>query len=387
MMKRLVTLLFLLTLGGLAAAQEGEPVTIGVNLELSGRMVSLGTPELQGAQAALELHRASGLPVEVELSICDNQTTPEGSIACANQFIDEGAVAVIGTGGSSQAIPAAEVLQDAGIVMVTPSSTNNATTQIGDYIFRVAYNDEFQGQVAAEYAYNQADAQRVAIVRQQDDDYSFGLAGYFDDTFTSLGGETTTVDIVANQVDFAAQINDIRQFQPDLIYAPIFCAEAVPLVQQLRQQGFADTQLVGADGSDDPQCPEGGGQAFDGWVYTGFAGPDQLTGAAADRAADFREFFTQEFPDGIFNGFTLAGADSLNVIVEAITNAEDPRDPAAVRDALANLEDFPGVSGNITYAGTDGTPADRIMGFFEYSGGEYPGQPLFDAATGSEEGN
>jgi branched-chain amino acid transport system substrate-binding protein len=376
-MKKLLAVLVVLIFGAVSA--QG-PIRIGVNLELSGRFVALGTPELEGMQAALA-QRPEVLGRRVELSVCDNGTTPEGSIACANRFVDEGVVAVLGTGGSSQAIPAAEVLQDAGIIMITPSSTNNATTQIGDYIFRIAYNDEFQGQVAAGYAYNQEGARRVAVVRQQDDDYSFGLAGFFSDEFVELGGETTIVDIVANQVDFAAQINDIRRFNPDLIYAPIFCAEAVPMVQQLRQQGFAETPLVGADAADDAQCPEAGGAAFDGWVFTAFAIPEQLTGDAAERAEDFQAFFRASMPNGTFNGFTLAGADAMNVILQALADAgTDEVD--AVRDALAALEGYPGVTGDITFEGTDGTPADRIMGFFRYEGGTYPGEPLFEVATG-----
>lgn len=378
-MRKLLSLAVVVLLG---AAFAQEPIRIGVNLELSGRFVSLGTPELEGMEVALE-QIGTVLDRPIELSVCDNQTTPEGSIACANRFVDEGVVAVLGTGGSSQAIPAAEVLQDAGIIMITPSSTNNATTQIGDYIFRIAYNDSFQGAIAARYAYNDRGARRVAIVRQQDDDYSFGLAGFFDDEFRNLGGETTVVDITANQVDFAAQINDIRTFGPDLIYMPIFCAEAAPMVVQLRQQGFADTPLVGADASDDAQCPEGGGEAFNGWVFTAFAIPEQLTGDAAQRAADFQSFFQVSKPDGTFNGFTLAGADALNVLVEAIRVAgTDEVD--AVREALANLENFAGVTGDITFKGTDGTPADRIMGFFEYQNGTYPGTPLFNVDTGQQ---
>ena len=372
--KKLFVLLGALVLGATFAQ---DPIKIGVTLELSGRYVGLGTPELQGAQVAQQqMPEVLGRPVE--LSICDNATEVEQAVACANRFVDEGVLAVIGSGSSGMSIPMAEVLQNAGIIMVTPSSTNNATTQIGDYIFRVAYNDAFQGQVAAGYAYNEIGARKVAIFRAQDDDYSFGLAQSFADTFASLGGETTVVDFVANTVDFTAQVNDIRNFAPDLIYAPIFCSEAASLVPQLKQQGFADMPLLGADASDDPQCPEGGGDAFAGWVFTAFAEPDQLTGEAAQRAQDFKALFQTAQPDGTFNGFTLAGADAYNVIIAAIQQAGST-DEAAVRDALANLTDYPGVTGSITFAGTDGTPADRVMGFFEYQGGTYDSKtPLFD---------
>ena len=384
-MKKLFALVPLLVFGlmsGGAFAQDDGPIRIGVNLELSGRLVSLGTPELEGARAALaQQPEVLGRPVE--LSVCDNQSTPEGSIACANRFVDEGVIAVIGTGGSSQAIPAAEVLQNAGIIQVTPSSTNNATTQIGDYIFRMAYNDEFQGEVAAGYAANEIGAQSVAIFRQQDDDYSVGLAGFFQENFEEMGGETIVVDVTANQVDFASQINEVRQFNPDAIYVPLFCSEAAPLAVQLRQQGFTDVPLLGADASDDPQCVDGAGDAINGWVYTAFATPEQLTGEAAERAQAFQTFFGESEPEGTFNGFTLAGADSYNVLAEAMNQAGSV-DAAAVRDALQNLSDFPGVTGSITYAGTDGTPSDRVMGFFEYENATYPGVALSDVSTGQE---
>lgn len=370
-MKTTLGCLALLTVALAGAASAQEPITIGVNLELSGRLVSLGTPELEGMEAArAELGEVLGRPIE--LSVCDNASTPEGSVACANRFVDEGVIAVLGTGGSSQAIPAAEVLQEAGIIMITPSSTNNATTQIGDYIFRVAYNDEFQGRIAADYLYNDQEARRVAIFRQQDDDYSFGLAGFFDDAFRAAGGETVIVDYTAGTVDFAAQINDVRAFNPDAFYLPGFCPELASLVPQLLQQGFAEQLKMGGDGTDDAQCPDGGGEAFNGFRFTAFAEPEQLASdpEAAARAEAFQASFNESQPDGTFNGFTLAGADAYNVIVAAI-EAAGTDDVTAVRDALQNLENFPGVSGPITYAGTDGTPANRIMGFFEY---QVPGE-------------
>jgi branched-chain amino acid transport system substrate-binding protein len=360
-------------LAGVASAQE--PITIGVNLELSGRLVSLGTPELEGIEAArAQMSEVLGRPVE--LSVCDNASTPEGSVACANRFVDEGVVGVLGTGGSTQAIPAAEVLQEAGIVMITPSSTNPATTQIGDYIFRVAYNDEFQGEIAANYLYNDEGARRVAVFRQQDDDYSFGLAGFFDEAFRALGGETVVVDYTGGTVDFAAQLNDVRAFNPDAFYLPGFCPELASLLPQLRQQGFAEQVLMGGDGTDDAQCPEGGGEVFNGFLFTAFAEPEQLTAdpEVAERAEAFSTFFAENQPDGTFNGFTLAGADAYNVLVAAI-EAAGSTEPAEVQAALAELTDYPGVTGSITFASTDGTPSNRILGFFEYQVPGEDGEP------------
>ena len=361
-MKRLaVTAVALTLLGGLAFAQD--PIRIGVNLELSGRMAVTGNDTLYGIQVALE-QQPELLGRPVELSICDNASSVEGSVACANRFVDEGVVAVLGSYSTSHTIPAAEVLQPAGVVLVSTGSTNPATTQIGDYIFRIPYTDQFQGAVAAQYAFNDLGARNVAIFRQQDDDYSVGLSGFFQDAFEAMGGATTVLDYTSNAVDFSAQINNLRSFAPDMIYYTGFCAEAASLVPQLRQQGFG-MEILGGDASDDSQCPEGGGAAFDGFTFTSFGEPEVLSGEAAERANAFGEVYRAEYPDAGFTGFVLAGADAYKVVIAAI-EASGSADPAAIRDALMALEGFPGVSGEITYVGTDGTPANRVMGLYAY---------------------
>lgn len=349
------------TSGPASAAQD--PILVGVNLELSGRMAVTGNDTLRGIKAA-HAKQPELLGRSVKLSICDNASTVQGSVACANRFIDEGVAAVLGSYSSSHSIPAGEVLQDAGVVMISTGSTNPATTKIGDYIFRTSYTDEFQGGVAAHYAYNELGARRVAIFRQQDDDYSVGLTGFFKRAFEQLGGQAIVVDFVRNSVDFTAQINNLRAFQPDMIYFTGFCAEAASLVPQLRRQGF-DLQILGGDASDDDQCPDGGGAAFDGFQFTSFGGPDVLTGETAERAKAFGQFFHDMFPDAAYNGFVLTGADAYNVTAKAIT-VSDSADSDDVQDVLETLTGYPGVSGEITYAGTDGTPANRVMGLFEY---------------------
>ena len=358
-MKKVIMLVVLALLG---ASFAQDTAVIGVNLELSGRFATIGTSTLQGIETALA---QSPMADMVELSVCDNATTVEGSVACANRFVDEGALAVLGAISSSMSIPAAEVLQDAGIIMISTSSTNPATTQIGDYVFRMAYTDDFQGKVAARYAYNDLGAANAIVFRQQDDDYSFGLANFFDEEFQTLGGSTQVVDYVSNTVDFSAQINDVLGVEADVIYFAGFCAEGATLIPALKQAGF-DQQILGADASDDSQCPDGGGEAFNDYLFTGFGGPEVLSEEAAARATDFRSFFNVQNPDATdFNGFTLAGADSLNVMMQAVNDAGST-DVAAVRDALANLDGYAGVSGEITYAGTDGTPSDRTIAFFKY---------------------
>src|SRR5690554_3991008 len=362
MKRTFVTLLALSLFAGLAAAQD-DTIRLGVNLELSGRFAVLGSTSLEGVEAAhLQNPTINGIPVE--LSVCDNASTVEGSVACANRFIDEGVLAVLGPISTTHAIPAADTLQDAGIIMISNGSTNPATTQVGDHIFRMTYTDDYQGRLAARYLHEDQGFERVAIFRQQDDDYSFGLANFFDEEFRALGGETIILDYVSFTVDFSAQISDIQGFNPDGFYFSGFCAEGASLIPQLRGQGYGQL-VIGADAADDSQCPEAGGEAFDGFMFTGFGTAAVLEGDAAVRAAEFEEFFTANMPDATdFNGWTLSGADSFNALQAAIENAGST-DMEEVREALQALDAFPGVSGDITFLDTDGTPADRMVAFFE----------------------
>jgi len=169
---------------------------------------------------------------------------------------------------------------------------------------------------------------------------------------------------VSFTVDFSSQVNDLQGFNPDGFYFSGFCAEGTTLIPLLRNQGY-DQLVIGADAADDSQCPEAGGEAFDGFMFTGFGTAAVLEGAAAERAAEFEEFFTANMPDANdFNGWTLSGADSYNAIMAAVENAGNA-DPDEVLTALQALDMYPGVSGDITYLGTDGTPADRMIAFFE----------------------
>ncbi len=383
MKRTFVTLLALSLFAGLAAAQD-DTIRLGVNLELSGRFAVLGSTSLEGVEAAhLQNPTINGIPVE--LSVCDNASTVEGSVACANRFIDEGVLAVLGPISTTHAIPAADTLQDAGIIMISNGSTNPATTQVGDHIFRMTYTDDYQGRLAARYLHEDQGFERVAIFRQQDDDYSFGLANFFDEEFRALGGETIMLDYVSFTVDFSSQINDVRGFDPDGFYFSGFCAEGASLIPQLRGQGF-DQLVIGADAADDSQCPEAGGDAFDGFMFTGFGTAAVLEGAAAERAAEFEAFFREAMPEATdFNGWTLSGADSFNAIKAAIEAAGSTESDAVLAE-LAALDGYPGVSGDITFLGTDGTPADRMIAFFQLSvpgedGADWSKAELFGIST------
>jgi branched-chain amino acid transport system substrate-binding protein len=87
---------------------------------------------------------------------------------------------------------AAPICQQAGVPMISPSSTNPKVTELGDHIFRVCFIDPFQGQMIAKFARSTLGLSKAAVFRDNKNDYSVGLANYFTEAFKGMGG--TIVD-------------------------------------------------------------------------------------------------------------------------------------------------------------------------------------------------
>ena len=82
---------------------------------------------------------------------------------------------MLGEVASRRTLAAAPVAQKYQMPMITPASTNERVTQVGDYIFRVCFIDPFQGEVLAKFAYNDLKARKVAVLKDIQQDYSVGL--------------------------------------------------------------------------------------------------------------------------------------------------------------------------------------------------------------------
>jgi branched-chain amino acid transport system substrate-binding protein len=121
-------------------------------------------------------------------------------------------IAVLGEVASSRSLEAGPICQQNKIPMISPSSTNPRVTEVGDYIFRVCFIDEFQGRLIADFAKRTIKARQLAVLTDVKSDYSVGLAQLFKEPFTAGGGK-----IVAEQSysggdkDFKAQLTASRQ--------------------------------------------------------------------------------------------------------------------------------------------------------------------------------
>src|SRR5256885_15729735 len=197
-------------------------IVVGMYGSLTGDGASFGQSSREGTVLAVdEINHAGGLlgGRRIRLLVEDDQSKPdEASNAVTKLVTQDKAVAVLGEVASRRSLAAAPVCQKYMVPMISPSSTNERVTQVGDYIFRVCFIDPFQGEVLAKFAYNNLKARKVAILKDIQQDYSVGFTGSIVKHFTALGGQVLDpVSYSSGDSDFKAILTQVRSQKPDAI--------------------------------------------------------------------------------------------------------------------------------------------------------------------------
>jgi branched-chain amino acid transport system substrate-binding protein len=174
-----------------AASSTGD-ILVGLYASLTGDGASFGQSSLEGAELAVgEINAAGGLlgGRQIRMLVEDDQSRPEEASSAVTKLVTQDrVVAVLGEVASRRTLAAAPVAQRYQVPMITPASTNERVTAVGDYIFRVCFIDPFQGEVLAKFAYNDLKARRVAVLKDIQQDYSVGLTDAIVSRFRALGG-------------------------------------------------------------------------------------------------------------------------------------------------------------------------------------------------------
>ncbi|MDL1872663.1 ABC transporter substrate-binding protein [Deltaproteobacteria bacterium PRO3] len=336
----------LAALVALSACKKNENVlTLGEFASLTGTTATFGQSMNDGVQLALEEVNKTGglLGKQVEVIVEDDQSKPEEARTAVLKLIKQNQVkALIGEVASSRSLAAAPEAQKSKIPMISPASTNPKVTEVGDYIFRACFVDTFQGSSMARFAFNDLGLRKVAILYDIKNDYSVGLMEFFEKTFKELGGE-----IVAKQsysegdIEFRAQLTDIKSAAPQAIYVPGYYTEVGLIARQARDLGL-NVPLMGGDGWDSPKTLEIGGAAVEGSYFSNHYSADDPSPVVQDFIKKYQAKFGK-VPDAM----AVLGYDAANILFDAIKRAGSDEGPK-IRDALAATKDFQGVTGSIT---------------------------------------
>ena len=318
---------------GVSAFAQAD-VKIGVAGPMTGANAAFGEQYMKGAQAAADaVNAAGGVNGEkIVLVKGDDACEPKQAVTVAKDLTNQKVAGVVGHFCSSSTIPASEIYDEAGIIAITPGSTNPAVTERGlGAMFRMCGRDDQQGIVAGDYIVDVLKGKKVAVIHDKDT-YGQGLA---DATKAQLikRGVTPVIyeGLTRGEKDFSALVTKIRAAGADVVYFGGLHPEAGPLVKQLRTEGLKDVKFMSDDGivTDELVTTAGGPQYVDGVLMTFGADPRLLPDSKVV-VEQFRKAGTEP------EGYTLYAYASVQALAAAFNGAKSNKGEDAAKWLKAN---------------------------------------------------
>src|ERR1044071_1410195 len=316
--------------------QNHKTIKFGYFGDMTGPTFNFGRSAYNGVlMAASEINQLGGINNrQIDVVFEDDKGSPEEAARLTAKLIDRDKVVAIiagGTSGNSRA--AAPKAQASHIPLISPSSTDPAVTQTGDYIFRTCFVDSFQGEVMASFAANTLKAKKAAILFDLNSSYGRGLTEFFETSFRKLGGEIVNKQsYTQGDSDFKGQLSSIKAAEPDVIYIPGYYLEVALIAKQARALGL-NQQLLGGDGWDAPELWQLGGDALNGSYISTHYSPDDPSPQVREFVHEYKQRSQNPVPDA----HAALAYDAALILFDAIKRAGSTDGPQ-LRYALANTK-------------------------------------------------
>ena len=341
---------------------SGDTIKIGVFEPTTGENGGGGMQEVLGIRYANTVAPTvdiNGTTYNIELVEVDNQSDKTAAVTAAQSLISSGVVGVLGSYGSGVSIAAGQTYAEAGVPAIGCSCTNPQVTLGNDFYFRTCFLDPFQGTVMASYAAEEMGYKTAAIISQNGDDYSTGIAAYFKQAFESLGGTIVADETYqTNESDFNAILTTVKASAAECVFIPCSIATATLILPQAQAVGL-DAHILGSDTWENESIVMAAGSAAEGVVFsTFFDENDESTPMAKDFVNGFKAYLNEDPQRVTLNGGTdgvaavsALGYDAYMTMVAALASldgVEGDLTSVNLRDALAAVN-HDGVTGNITF--------------------------------------
>jgi len=360
-MKRMVWVTLMVLVLGICLASQGwaqKPIKIGINAELTGDIPKVGEGTKFAALMWLEdIKAAGGITVggkkyPVELVIEDNESKGESAAAVTTKMITEDEILVmVGPQASKQAIPAGGVANDYKTPMISPWSTNPITTKDRPYVFRACFLDPFQGPVVANFVNKEFKFTKAAVLYDVASDYPKGLAEFFKKAWEDLHGRGSVVafeSFTTKDTDFSSQLTKIKASGAQFLFTPQYYNEVALIVQQANELGFKKP-IVGSDSWGSAETVKLCGKD----CYGLFFSTHYAAAGAKGATKKFIDRYNKKYgyvPDDV-GALTW---DAMLIVQQAIQSCgkitgDIKKDRQCVRDAMAKIKDFEGITGKMTF--------------------------------------
>jgi branched-chain amino acid transport system substrate-binding protein len=325
----MAALFVVMTVAGTVMA--ADTIKLGVAGPHSGDLASYGIPTTKAAELVVKDINAKGgvLGKQVELIIEDDVCKPEVATNTATKLVGEGVNAVLGHICSGATKAALGIYKDAHIVVMSPSATNPALTQSGDYpnFFRTIASDDAQARMEVDFALDTLKLKKIAVLHDKGD-YGKGLAE-FAKGFLEADPRAEVVlyeGITPGAVDYSAVVQKIKRTNADAVIFGGYHPEAAKIVSQMRKKKM-DTIFISDDGVKDDTFIKVAKKYAEGVYATGpkdvSKNPMTIKAKKEHQAAygeDPGAFFDNAYAAtlALLNAIQQAGSTDYDAIVKAL---------------------------------------------------------------------
>jgi branched-chain amino acid transport system substrate-binding protein len=355
--------LFTLLLMSCGGANDSDTIKIGLIAELTGDVPAVGASCKNAAEMAVkEINDAGGLDLmgkkyKVNLYIEDNAGKADQSASAAQKLIaQQNVLAIVGPNASRYAIPATEIAESAKVALITPWSTTPKTTLDSKtgaskkYAFRACFTDPFQGRVVAKFVLDNLKLKKAAVLYDVASEYNKGIAEVFKETFEKSGGQIVAFETyTTNDKDFSAQLTKIKKAEPSVIFLPNYYSEVPLQIQQAKRLGIS-VPFVGSDSWGSSELVKLCGTDCENYYFSTHYAADNATPTAKKFIENYKKAYGN-IPDDV----AALTFDSFGLLSQAIKNGNKP-DRQFVRDSLARIPNYQGVTGNMQFREGSGDP-------------------------------
>ncbi len=311
--------------GNSNGAAEGDTITLGASLSLTGIQAPLDEPGLRGAKLAVKVLNDDGgiLGKQVKLINLDGKSDPVTVGNNAVQLIDEGAAAIIAPCDFDFGSPASREAQTAGLVGISTcaSSPLYGSDSLGDKQFTLSMWNTTMGAAAAEWGYQEKGWKTAYVVTDTFIDYTKSLSVYFSETWEHLGGEIVGKDTYTQgDQNFSAQLQRLKNLpeQPDVIFVSSYMPDLALIIREIRSAGI-DSPILGGDSYDDPQLGKVLGKKYGNdiaYATHSFLSPD-----AGEQVGEFLTVYEEEYGEEPDTAMVATGYDTVMVLAQAMEEA------------------------------------------------------------------
>ncbi len=325
--------------GGKPENGGGDTVTIKVGGigPTTGDNAQYGTATEWGAEIAVEEINALNGPVKLEFKYEDDTGAADTAVAAYNNLKDwakDAPLVIYGTTTTGPCVAVSAETYADRIFQLTPSASSPDVVAGKDNVFQMCFTDPYLGTAGAEYLKEKGLGTKYAVIYNNGDAYSTGIAEAFIAKTKELGMELVATQTYPDDktTDYTVQLNACKDAGADVVFLPIYYTPASLVLAQAKQMSYAPL-FIGGDGMDGMLDMDG----FDKSLAEGLLLMTPFSAGAEDeRTKSFVEKF-QKAHNILPNQFAADGYDCMYAIYEACLEIEGlaGMDSAALCDALS----------------------------------------------------